>query len=466
VRNLVETILDQTRFPYYLLQAVLIGLLIGFFVVQNNPFFLFIAFFLSIRVFLFIKPNTSIYVILFSVFFLDWLRDLNLISDQFTLLPDVILVVLMLKVLLILFRDKKVIRTPLDIPVILYILFGILSGLINGQHPVTTFVGFRFDLKYALLFYLMVQLNLPERFLKRIFGVFMFLLLIQVPVAVIKSFKYGQGEEAIGTYAYHTGILSTVLPLIAISIFVGLYFFHKPRFIYIVGCLLFFLFSIIGGKRGFIFFAVALSLYLGWQAGLKNLAKTAVVAPFFFMGFLATVYFVPELRPAIEDPVHLVSFTVSYETMHSKEDGAAAGRTAALMKSNEILRQNAFNLFLGFGPGSISQSFFQKYKGRLEDKIPIVYGRSQLVTMSLEEGYIGVLLFLLCIIPFLKISTRVFMGVEDPFWKAMAFAFKGIVFTYLICMNYGVIFRMDVSGFIFWFFAAMVFTVGKQRKLL
>jgi hypothetical protein len=466
VRNPVEQLLDQTKMPYYLIQGVLIGLLIGFFIVQNNPFFLFIAFFLSIRIFLFINPNTSIYIILFSVFFLDWLRDLKLITDQFTLLPDIILAVLVLKVLLIMFHDKKVIRTPVDIPVLLYIFFGVLSGLVNGQHPVTTVVGFRFDLKYALMFYLMVQLDPTERFLKRVFGVFMFLLLIQVPVAVVKSFKYGQGEEAIGTYAYHTGILSTVLPLIAISIFVGLYFFHKPRFVYIVGCLLFFLFSIIGGKRGFIFFAIALSIYLGWQAGWKNMAKTVVVAPFFFLGFLATIYFVPELRPAIEDPLHLVSFSVSYETMHSKDDGAAAGRTAALMKSNEILRKNILNLLLGFGPGSISQSFFQKYKGRLEDKIPIVYGRSQLVTISLEEGYIGVLLFLCSIIPFLKMSSKIFNSVDDPFWKAMAFAFKGIVFTYLILMNYGVIFRMDVSGFIFWFFAAMVFTVGKQRKLL
>ncbi len=464
--NLADHILDQTKLRYYLFQAVLIGILIGIFIVQNNPFFLFIAFFLSIRIFLFINPNTSITIILFSVFFLDWLRDLRLVSDQFTLLPDVILAVLTLKVLFNLLREKKVIRTPLDVPILIYVILGTLSGFMNGQHPITTVVGFRFDLKYTLMFYLMVQLNPSERFLKRLFGIFMFLLIIQVPVAVVKSFKYGQGEEAIGTYAYHTGILSTVLPLIAICIFVGLYFFHKPRLIYIAGCLLFFLFSIIGGKRGFIFFAVALSLYLGWQAGWKNLAKTAVVAPIFFMGFMATVYFVPELRPAIEDPVHLITFSVSYETMHSKEDGAAAGRTAALMKSNEILRKNILNLLLGFGPGSISQSFFQKYKGRLEDKIPIVYGRSQLVTMSLEEGYVGVFLFFLCIIPFLKVASRVFDYVEDPFWKAMAFSLKGIVFTYLILMNYGVIFRMDVSGFIFWFFAAMLFTVGKQRKLL
>ncbi|HEX9933700.1 MAG TPA: hypothetical protein VGB38_00785, partial [bacterium] len=70
------------------------------------------------------------------------------------------------------------------------------------------------------------------------------------------------------------------------------------------------------------------------------------------------------------------------------------------------------------------------------------------------------------IIPFFRISDRLFRSTEDPFWKSLAFGFKGIVFTYLICMNYGVIFRMDVSGFIFWFFAAMIFTVEKRGKLL
>ena len=462
----IERGLDPSKSFLYVFQAVFFGMAIGFCIAQNNPFLLFFAFFLSVRLFLFLKPNTSIYVILLSVFFLDWLRDMQLITDQFTLLPDVILLALTFKVLFLRWRDRKWVRTPIDIPVLLFIIAGTFSTLINRQHPVTTIVGFRFDLKYVLMFYLIVQLAPDERFFKRIFKLFMFLLLIQVPVAVIKSFKYGQGEEAIGTYAYHTGILSTLLPLAAICIFVGLYFFHKSSFLYILGCLLFFLFSIIGGKRGFVFFAVFLSGFLVWQAGWRNAVKTAVMTPFFLLGFLSAVYFVPELRPAIEDPMHLLTFSVSYETMRSKDDGAAAGRTAALMKSNEILRQNVFRLLVGFGPGSISQSFFQKYRGRLEDKIPIVYGRSQLVTMSLEYGYLGVLLFLLCIIPFFRISDRLFRSTEDPFWKSLAFGFKGIVFTYLICMNYGVIFRMDVSGFIFWFFAAMIFTVEKRGKLL
>jgi len=462
----IEDCLNQSKMTYYLVHALLIGALIGFFIVQNNPFLIFFAFFLSIRLLIFYNPNTSFYIILLSVFFIDWLRDMNLISSQFTLLPDVILAVLAIKVLLLKVRDRKLVRTPIDIPILLYLFFGIVSTLINGQHPITTLVGFRFDLKYVFMFYLIVQLGPDGRFFKRMFVFLVVLLLVQVPVAVVKYFIYGQGEQAIGTYAYQTGILSTVLPLVAISIFIGLYFYHKTSVYYIVGCLLFFLFSIIGGKRGFLFFAIALTLFLGWQVGLKNLVKVYILAPFFIFGFAATIYLVPDLRPAFEDPLYLINWSVSYETMQSKDDGAAAGRTAAFMKTNEILIKNISTLLVGFGPGSISQSFFQKYKGRLEDKIPIVYGRSQWVTMSLEEGYIGVGLFIWSFVLFFKVANAVHEKIEDSFFKAIAFGFKGIVFSFLICMNYGVIFRMDVSGFIFWFLAAAVFSIGKQNHLL
>lgn len=462
----IEDWFNQSKMTYYILHALMIGAVIGFFIVQNNQFLLFFAFFLSIRLLIFTRPNTSVYLILISVFFIDWMRDMNLISSQFTLLPDVILMVLTMKVIWLKFRDKKIFRTPVDVPILLYIFLGMISTLINAQHPITTFVGFRFDLKYVFMFYLIVQLNPDIRFYKRLFVFLVILLLIQVPVAIGKYFVYGQGEQAIGTYAYQTGILSTVIPLIAISLFVGLYFFHKNSGWYILGCLLFFLFSIIGGKRGFLFFAFGLTLFLGWQVGLKNLAKIYTIAPFFIIGFLGTIYLVPDLRPAIQDPLHLINWSVSYETMHSKDDGAAAGRTAAFMKTNELLLKQTSALLVGYGPGSISQSFFQKYKGRLEDKIPIVYGRSQWVTMSLEEGYIGVLLFIWSFVSFFKVAHRVFERVDDPLLKAIAFGFKGIIFTFLICMNYGVIFRMDVSGFIFWFLAAFVFSVGKQKQIL
>jgi hypothetical protein len=443
----------------------LVGSFIGLLIVQNNQYLLFFSFFLSVRLLVFTRPTTSLYVILISVFFLDWLRDMGLISDQFTMLTDVILVMLIIKVFFLKWKSREIIRTPIDLPFSLFIVLGLVSTLLNSQYLVTTIVGFRFDLKYALMFYLIVQLNPSIRFFKHIFYLLMVLLIIQVPVAMVKYTIYGQGEEAIGTYAFHTGILSTIIPLIAICIFIGFYFYNKTSIFYIIGCLLFFLFSIIGGKRGFIFFAIALSLFLAWQAGFKNIMKIYVLVPFFIVGLLMTIYLVPDLRPALEDPSHLINFSVSYETMHSKQDGAAAGRSAAFKKTNEIVLKSVQSALVGFGPGSISQSFFKKYKGRLEDKIPIIYGRSQFVTMCLETGYIGVILFLWGIVSFFKIAQTVFLNTQDKFWKSLAFGFKGIVFTFLICMNYGVLFRMDVSAFIFWFLAAAVFCYGKQSQL-
>ena len=228
----------------------------------------------------------------------------------------------------------------------------------------------------------------------------------------------------------------------------------------------FFLFSIIGGKRGFLFIGIFLSFFLAYQAGLKNIIRSYILIPFLIIGFLGVLYLVPTFRPVFNDPSHILKFIVEYESLHDAGTDEAAGRTAAVVRTHEILKTNVKNIIFGFGPGSISKSFFNKYRGRFVDTIPIIYGRSQWVTMSLENGYLGTLLFMMTFLPFFKLNSKVFKNISDPYWKSIIFGFNGICMTFIIGFFYGVIFRMDVSSFIFWFLAAAVFCIGRQHKII
>ena len=418
-----------------------------------------------LSIIIFQNPNIGFYIIIFSVFFSDWFMQLGLIPPQMTLFPEVILLILIVKVANLQLKEKRFITTPIDLPILLFIFWAILSTLFNSQRIETTIIAFRYDLKYIIMYVLLINLNPDERFFKRMINIFIILLLIQVPVALVKMQIYGQGESAIGTYAVHGGIPSTILPLIAISIFLGFFLFEKPRFRYIFLSLCFVLFSIIGGKRAFPFFGTLLFLFLFWQTGKRNFAKISFVAPFLMAGFLASIYFVPSLNPTFKDPHYLLDYSFSYSSAHSAETGKALGRTSAFVAAFEVAKENPANFLLGFGPGCLARSQFKKYESDIRYSLPISYGQSQWVTMSLEYGWVGALLFLWLFVPLFRINQRFFQTTNDKYWKSISFGYKGILFTYSLGFFYAVVFRGDLLSFIFWFFSAAIYCLERKKRL-
>ena len=433
---------------------IFLGCYLGSLIINPRPYISLLSLSIPLALILLKYDQIGFYVIMFSVFFADWFKELGLIPDQMTWLPDVVLLILSFKVVFLRQENKGLAKISVTVPIVLLILSGLLSTLLNSGSIITTILGFRQDLKFVLMFFLLVKLNPEERFFRQMIRLLITLLIIQVPVALVKSTIYGQGESAIGTYAVHGGTYSTILPLVAISIFLGFFLFEKPRLRYILLCSLFILFSIVGGKRAFLFFGVLLSLFLFWQAGGKNLGKLACVVPFLMLGFLMCVYFVPSLKPAVENPRHLIDFSVSYTTGY--DERGATGRASAIQQAYKIAKNSPQTLLLGYGPGSLTKMAFKEATGKDLLTLEIAYGGSQWVLMSLEYGFVGVLLFLWLFFSLFRINQRFFDATSGKYWKAISFGFKGIWFTYLMGFFYGRVFRLDVLAFILWFFAATI----------
>jgi hypothetical protein len=449
-----------------LLIAIFLGYCVGTLILDPNRYSLLFIILIPLGLLLLKEHEIGFYIIIFSIFFADWLAVLGWITPEMTLLPEIILLVLTLKVILLRIEDKQFIRTPIDWLVLLLLFWGLLSTFINSQPLLNTIIGFRFDFKYVLMFFLIVNLNPDQQFFKRIIRLLIVLLLIQVPVALIKLQYYGQGESAIGTYAVHGGALSTLLPLIGMSIFMGLFFYEKSRWYYIFFILLFILFAIVGGKRAFVFFAFLLFLYLFWQTGRKNFGKFTLVAPFIIAGFLAAIFFIPSLRPTFDNPRYLVDFSVSYSTARHPQTGSALGRSSALKSTWDVSIKNPKNFLVGNGPGSLSESYLVNGGDSEYNKLGIDYGHSQLVVMCLEYGWIGTLLFFILFIPLFFTNQKLFRLTNDNYWRAISFGYKGLLFTYLMGSFYTKIFHLDITAFIFWFLSAVVYCMETQTRNL
>ena len=166
-------------------------------------------------------------MIIFSVFFADWLSTLGLIPVSFTWLPDIALILLLGRLITQLARGKKYIRTGVELPFIFFVIWGVASMMINGTPSIGMIMSFRQLLKFAGMFFIIIQFQFKENFYKQITTILIILMTIQVPTALVKMMIYGRSEWAIGTYAYFGGGMTTILLLFVLSVCLGFYLFKK-----------------------------------------------------------------------------------------------------------------------------------------------------------------------------------------------------------------------------------------------
>jgi len=461
MRLSIDHIINPSGIAYYILYALLMGGLIGLLIIHGNPVFLFLAFFLSARFFLTGSSKNFLYVIIFSVFFADWLNVLGIIPDTFTWLPDMILVFLTFRVAGIIFKSRHFIRTRLDLPVILFLIWGFLSMLVNRGSPVGLFLSLRQLLKFGLYFYLLIHLNLEGSFYRKVIGLLIVLFFIQVPTALVKMVIYGQGEHAIGTYAYFGGGLSAILPVIVMAVGLGFYFFKDSNPWYLAYIAFYQLFYVACPKRMYPFFAIVIFFFLMREAGLAKWRKILPFAPVFVIVIAGLFYTSPELRSFFDNPRKIIQWSTTYT--YQKDDEVTSGRVAVVELIFNTLKKNPRHLAFGFGPGTMTESF-DSVEGKLRETFPIYYGWTEFATMSLEYGYVGVILFLWMVIRVFHVSREFLEEAADPFWKSIAFGYRCTVLLFIMAFFYTSIFRLDLSSFLFWFGAVIIYTIDPKEK--
>jgi hypothetical protein len=121
-------------------------------IVSNNPYFWLVLVALPVVLMLLTDVRFGFYFIVFSVFFVDWFVQLEFIPTQLSWGPEIILLVLTIKVVMLKIKGDKFTRTPIDIPVLLFIITGVASAIFNSQSFIAALLAFRLDLKFILMF--------------------------------------------------------------------------------------------------------------------------------------------------------------------------------------------------------------------------------------------------------------------------------------------------------------------------
>ena len=440
----------------------LLGMLVGLCAIQEDPVIMLIGFFLSARYILFNSAKILPYVIILPVFFADWLYALGYIPYSFTWLPDVGMVIFTIKVIINRLIDRKVVTTRIDLPLAVFFFWAFLSLFINGGSPLQMFFSLRQMFKYVVMFYLFIHINFEEPFLKKLNLLLLGLFFIQVPTALVKMTIYGRTEWAIGTYAEFGGGLSAILPLFVNAICLGFYFYESQKWQYLGFMAYFQLFYYACPKRVYPLFAIASVGFLLTQAGKENVKKVLPLTPLVFVILVGALYVNPDWNQLFTNPKGAVEWAKAYE--YQKDENLTTGRTAVAELVVTTLAKNPVHFVFGFGPGTLTESF-NKDKTSIHDSLGIYYGITEFVILSLEYGFGGLVLFLWLMLTLFRVNQHIFNRVGDGYWRAISFGFKGILFICTLSLFYTPIFRLDVSGFMYWYIFTVLYTIGRQRGL-
>lgn len=442
--------------------------------IVNKNYYVMLVVAIAFVGFLVLKSNIiSISVILFLAFFGNWFQALGILPGQFIWLVEVIIVALFLKAVFLKILAGEKIQLKYICTVLLFLSIVLISLVLNSTSFIYVSLFLRLLIRYYLLYLALINLELSEKSIKLLTKLLVFLFIIQIPTAIVKYFHYGQGEQAIGTYEFSAGALSTVLPLIALSFCFAFYFFYKRSRLYLLLALSFIIFGVIGGKKAIIIVVPVLVLFLGFfiRGQSKNVLR------YFLWGSLIVIFaafisvrFIGRLNPQEhgEKSVfkYLSGYFMAYET--NVYEGQSVGRIATTKNVFHILEDSGFEkLLFGLGPGSYIKTRFGGLKENVMASLPIMYGITGFTWLALQVGYVGAFfylgLFYIMLIGFLHFYKRE----EKPYWKSVGFGMFGFSFVMLfINIFYAPIIFDDLVPLVFFLLSAFLERMKAKRSLL
>lgn len=448
----------------------------------NTPRIYFFILALPLCIIFLISSKVAILTMVLSVFFADWLTQyIQIIPREMSWITEVILGVLLFKAIL-LCRGKGFQRTPIGVVVLSIIGLGVISALINSVSPVMMLLAFRIYLRFVLLFYIIINLDLDERFLKTIVSLLIIIALIQVPISIYQSFTWtpevivqkglqGRLDYAGGTLARGATGINTIFILFIISLLLGIHIAKNSSVVNWVLVVFLLIQPMVGqGKAVFLYLPLLILFLLFMPAPEIKMKRYRQFIPIILIILISIPVISIFGKWAGWNPLEFVKSLPEYfeRDYNAFYPGQWVGRTAKIAYINRQLATNVGYLLFGLGPGVATPTVFSSFIPPLFYELSL-FGipRGMTYTRLITEwGYIGFFLFLFILFQIFKYNFRFLKNVNSRYWKAISFGFSGVIFLYFSSTFYTYSWTADATSFTFWFLAATIFSVGKKKKIL
>lgn len=390
----------------------------------------------------------SIYSLIFLAFFINSFVDLGLVPNEVSWSIELIIIYLFVEAVR---RKNTTIRSIRFFGVSFVISFFVvcyISSFLNHTPHFQTLLFLRQCIRFHILLWILLTLDLPEKLMLRTHKLLIVLFLIQIPTAIVKLFIYGQGEQAVGTYGMSGGGNSTVIPMMATSFIVCYHYVYRKRPVDWCLLLAFLAFGFIGGKRAVVVFVPATIGFAYWlcakgkERDLSRLAlKIATVVaislpPIFYLG----ARLMPELNP--DDKVwgrFSLDYAISYIQWYNR-GGSERELSFGRIESTERIYKSLCDkgpaaVMFGFGPGEFVKSSFggrdvDHFKEQLST-VGVAYGISVFNFLALQVGYLGAVIWIAFFVYALFMLNHFARWETNLYWKAY--------FKSMVCVSFVVL---------------------------
>jgi hypothetical protein len=431
-----------------------------------------------------------------GIYSLDWFsRVLGILPTQVRWLPETLIVLLLVYVFLLRSANGKLIlrKTPIDRYFIGLVIVGLFSMIINLEPLFTALSGFRNLLRPLLLYYVIINLELKEKYLKRLVILLFIMEFLQIPVILYQFFAYGGGDLSSGTLGYSSGNMTVVLALIFMALLLGLAIVYKSTIYALIASFLFLAILFSEGKAGF-FMAPSMLLFMfGFIVRPKDNIKTRIFAllkyvvifiPLFVIVYALSLWLAPIVIPDsqilsfLENPATIFD---RYEAPLSKTNDIPRSRSGDIQFAWLLISQQNQYTLLGYGPGAASNGIQGIGVGDLYNRYALdpaylfgeaitgftFYAFTQVSVMLQEFGVLGLVLYLLMLFSIFRRNLKFAKRSDtDPFWRGISLGFNGAWFIFVASSVYYRVWFWEAGAYVFWGLAAVLYTLDSSPKSL
>jgi len=453
--------IQQTNVSQLFIMFIL-GAMAGLIYMALSPIWWLMFLAIAIMIAIFINNKPGIMLILATLFAFHWLFGVfRAIPKEITWLPDIVILIMVVKILYLQARRNQWKSTPIDTIIVAILTLGIVSAMFNNVPMVTVIFGFRKFFKYTLMFFILRNIETDKKFYYYFLITMFVLALIQIPATIVQAIIYGThgndiADKVSGTLGGNaTGAMALFMSFV-ISMMIGFYTQSKNLVFLLLGAGFFVPIILGSGQFGFLIapLAALVCWIFGHKVSLKNILKIPVILAFFILVMLPAVNYHDaryqgNLLQFLKSPTELYSLNIQ------KRKEGTFGRFQVIDVAHQLLFEKFPIMIIGFGPGNASESYFSEYSGKLDKEYHglKIWGIQYTATV-LEYGFLGLLLFVMLFYRLWRMNRTFFHNTKNKFWRSISVGYNGVLFVYIAGSFYNPAWYYDILSFTFWFITA------------
>jgi len=428
--------------------------------------------------------NKFIYLLFFSVFFLDYFAlKLDLIDDKVALLPDILSMVAVLVVAMLAVTGANAIVKKYVTLFFVFLAVIAMGIAINGLSSGTLIIGIRNYLKFLPFFLVPAVYAFSDKEISRQLKFILALVLIQGPLALFQKFvQFGirsSGDFISGTLS--SGGQVPILMGGVIAVLTAFYLRGSIKTYLYIFCLGIILIPVVLSESkasiGYLPLAFFVPIYFNKRREKKSGNSFAVLAIFSLVAVLFVGvydYFAQYGRESARGG--LVQFFTSGTAETYLNRGAVSARRVTKTGYVDVillpltqLSEEPMKLFFGLGIGSVSDSAIEGLKEGKDNykKYDIAIGSSASLFLW-EIGIFGLLIYLLFFYMILQDAKK--LSGAQGLRGILGLGWCGVVAIAGLALFFRTMFADGANAYAFWYFSGLIVALsaglGRERVAL